>query len=258
VLQLLFHNNEQLKADVAEKISSYFPLLGDQLQASIGSTGKTGLGLAIGILITIYGARGAADALRFAQDTMWNVPKVRRSGFPKALLQSFSIMGLGALGFLVTVAVSSLVSGLGHGWWVGLGLNLIGWGIATVVLAAVFRVATAHPVPLKAMLPGAAIAAAVIQLLLTFGGLLVASQLKHFDSLYGTFAVVLGLLFWIYLMAQIIIYSAEINVVRHEKLWPRALDAANPAEADKRAYDRYAKSEKRIPPEKVKTRFERT
>ncbi len=253
VLQLFFQGNAELQREVSQNVSSYFPLLGDQLQASIGDMGKTGIGLVVGLALTLYGARGAADALRFTLDNIWQVPKSKRAGFPKAVGQSFAMMGLGALGFLVTVAASSLTSGLGHGWWVKLGLNIIGFSIATLVLMAIFRVATARSVAWKDLWVGSALAALVIQLLLTFGSLLVSSQLKNFDNLYGTFAVVLGLLFWMYLIAQVLVYCAQLDTVRTLKLWPRALVADNPTPADRKAYDLYAKTEKRVRPEKVDT-----
>ena len=43
--------------------------------------------------------------------------------------------------------------------------------------------------------------------------------------LYGFFAVVLGLLAWIYLGSELTVYAAEVNVVLHRRLWPRSLRA---------------------------------
>ena len=39
---------------------------------------------------------------------------------------------------------------------------------------------------------------------------------------YGTFAVVIGLLAWLYLLAQVSVAAAEVNVVAARRLWPRA------------------------------------
>ena len=44
----------------------------------------------------------------------------------------------------------------------------------------------------------------------------------HGPQLYGIFALVLGLLAWLYLGAQLTIFAAEINVVRKRRLWPRS------------------------------------
>ena len=51
------------------------------------------------------------------------------------------------------------------------------------------------------------------QLLQHLGGFYIDHELKH-KALYGMFALVLGLLAWLYLGAQLTIFAAEINVVR--------------------------------------------
>ena len=58
--------------------------------------------------------------------------------------------------------------------------------------------------------------------LLAAGGYLVGHNLKHASEVYGFFAVVLGLLCWLYLGAQLTLYAAEVNVVRARRLWPRS------------------------------------
>ena len=41
-------------------------------------------------------------------------------------------------------------------------------------------------------------------------------------SPYGTFALVIGLLSWIYFAARITLLAAEANVVASRRLWPRS------------------------------------
>jgi hypothetical protein len=77
-------------------------------------------------------------------------------------------------------------------------------------------------------------------ILQSVGGYLVAHQLNNLEDLYSTFALVLGLLFWLYLQTQLLLYAMEIDSVRVLKLWPRALDNKNRTEADKTAYRLYA------------------
>jgi uncharacterized BrkB/YihY/UPF0761 family membrane protein len=47
--------------------------------------------------------------------------------------------------------------------------------------------------------------------------------LRHASELYGTFGLVLGLLGWFHLQAQLTLYAVEADVVRARKLWPRSL-----------------------------------
>ena len=53
-------------------------------------------------------------------------------------------------------------------------------------------------------------ARSIWQVLQAIGGYLVAHQLAHASPLYGTFAIVLGLIAWLYLQAELTLYAVEI------------------------------------------------
>jgi YihY family inner membrane protein len=239
ILRIWFQGDPSVQGNVSTSVGHFFPLLGSQLQHNIHGMSKAGLGLVIGILFTLYGARGSADALRYSLDNIWQVPKSKRAGFPKNILHSLAIMGGAAAGFAAIVAVSAFTSALGHATWVKVLANILGFGILTMVFGYIFQVATNWRIRYRYMFLGAAIAAGMIQLLLSFGGILVAHELRNLDTLYGTFAVVLGMLFWIYLIAQIVMYAAEIDTVRHFKLYPRSSSGRLLTDADKRANKLY-------------------
>jgi YihY family inner membrane protein len=255
ILQLWFHNDPTVRAEVATSVGHFFPLLGTQLQQQIHGMRSAGLGLVVGLLITLYGARGAADALRFGLDNMWQVPKNKRTGFPKNALQSLAIMGAGLAGFAATAVVSGFTATLGHSWWAKGLANILGFFILTFVLGYAFRIATNGRIRYRFMLLGASIAGFILQVLLSFGGVLLSHELKRLDSVYGTFALVLGLLFWMYLMAQVVMLAAEVDTVRHFRLWPRSLSGRLQTKADRQAYRLYAQSEKYIEKERIGVHF---
>jgi membrane protein len=258
ILQLWFRNDTAFQQEVSTNVGHFFPLLGDQLQHSIHGMRGAGIGLVIGILFTLYGARGAADAFRFAVDNMWQIPKNKRAGFPKNILQSMAIMGAAVAGFGATIAVSDFSADLGHSQWTKILANILGLGIVAVVLGYAIRIATGRRLRLRYMLLGAGIAATLIQLLLSFGGILIAHQLHNLSAVYGTFAVVLGMLFWIYLLSQVVLLGVEVDTVRHFKLYPRSITNGNlQTDADRYAYELYAKTEKYVPNETIRTRFKR-
>jgi hypothetical protein len=75
------------------------------------------------------------------------------------------------------------------------------------------------------------------------------SEKVNRPSAYGLFAVVLGLLTYIYLAAVSVVIAAEVNVVKAERLWPRSLltpftDDVVLTDADRRAYASYPESER--------------
>lgn len=255
VLQLWFDNNPALQRDITDSIAHFFPMLGEQLQKNVHGISKSGWGLAIGLILTFYGARGVAEALGYCYNNVWQVPRTRRPGFPKNLMQSIIIMLALTVGFVASLAVSSISSTFGRALWVKILANVLGLLVIMSVLMFISRRATARKVPLRYTYLGSLIAGIIIQFLLTFGGLILSHYLKGINNLYGTFAVVLGMLFWIYLIAQVVIYSVEVDSVRFLRLWPRAIQGDKPTKADEEAYNMYAKIEKYSPRKKKDQRF---
>ena len=79
------------------------------------------------------------------------------------------------------------------------------------------------------MWPGAVIGGAGWTLLQFAGAQLVNHQLRHLSNLYGTFATVLGLIWWLAIGSVVTVYAAEFNVVVTRHLWPRSLRGTRPA-----------------------------
>jgi hypothetical protein len=72
---------------------------------------------------------------------------------------------------------------------------------------------------------------------------------KDASAINGVFAVVLGMLAFLYITATVVVLCAEINVVRTDRLHPRALltpftDDVSLTRADRRAYTRQAQAER--------------
>ncbi len=91
--------------------------------------------------------------------------------------------------------------------------------------------------------------------LLTVGGYLVGHNLRHVSEVYGFFAVVVGLLSWLYLGAEVSLYAVEVNVVRARRLWPRSLLQPPLTGPDRRALVDLAKQEERRPEQSVEVTF---
>jgi uncharacterized BrkB/YihY/UPF0761 family membrane protein len=119
----------------------------------------------------------------------------------------------------------------------------------------VFRV-TAPQVAHADLLPGAALAGTALQILQAFGSYVVGHQLRYASQLYGFFGVVLGLLSWMYLAAEVTLYAAELNAVRASHLWPRSILQPPLTEPDERAFAAIAKREERRPEQSVEVTFD--
>ena len=226
ILGMVLSGSPRLQQDVLNSALTEFPVIGTQLRANVHSLGRSGVGLAIGLILTLYGARGVANAMQNAMNDIWGIPRRERPGFPASLLRSFALIAVIGLGVVVTTVLSGIGSWSGHtflGPWgrflviaVSLVLNI---GLFWVGL----RLATATRVGWRELRLGAILSAVVWQVLQFVGGYVVAHSLRNASALYGTFGLVLGLLAWFHLQAQLTLYAVEADVVRARKLWPRSL-----------------------------------
>jgi membrane protein len=231
-----------------------FPIIRDQLK--LESLTGSGVGLAIGVVGSLLAGMGITGATQNAFNRIWNVPFKDRPNFIQA-----RVRGLGMLAMLGTMSIVSTTAA----GFVGTSSHAAPAVIAGVLLAFVlnlalfmtaFKLLTAVDVSWRELLPGVVVAAIFWQLLQHLGGFYVDHELKRTGPIYGIFALVLGLLAWLYLGAQLTIFAAEINVVHVRRLWPRSFFSDPLLEADMRALTSSAEVEERVHEENVEVSFE--
>ncbi len=224
VLNLLTNHNTGIEYRVIDGVVSYFPVSAQEIFNNIHSYHKTGIDLFIGLLITLYGARGIASALQNTSNNLWRIPKKRRPDFWHSLARSIGIIVLGGGGMIMTTVILSYTNNISSkGGFFKMLVTLFALLLNILVFALVFRMATAKEVRTRWLLSGAIVAGVFWQILQSFGSFLVLHQLKRSSELYGVFALVLGMLFWIYLQAEVTLLAMEANIVQRQILWPRDL-----------------------------------
>ena len=119
-----------------------------------------------------------------------------------------------------------------------------------------FRVLSPKSIATRDLRTGAVVGGVLWTALQTLGSWLVARQLRHTSELYGFFGIVLGLLFFLFLASQIMVYAAEVNVVLARRLWPRSVRPPPLTEADEQALTDSAIAEERRPEEHVEVVFD--
>ncbi len=223
ILKIALAYHLPLASNMSTAVVNLFPLVGADLNQNVHGLKGTGLSLLIGVVLSFYGARGVADAIRHALDEIWQVPKSARLTFPADLVQSLKITVLGGLGFLANSLIGGFTPSISHNPGISILGHLVSFAIIYATLLGVFMLATPKEVRRADVRRGAVVMAVAIQLLQSFGAILLAHQLHNLSAVYGTFALVLGLIFYISLQAQIMIYALEYNMVVRQKLWPRSL-----------------------------------
>jgi membrane protein len=254
ILGFLLQGDPVMQQRVLDSALSQFPVIGPQIADNIGSLHGSGVALVVGLLVSLYGGLGAAQAAQAALNKVWGVPRGARPNPIKARLRSLLMLVIVGGGILVTTVLSALITAagtygadLGAASRVGVAVLAVAVNIALFILA--FRVLTARPITIRQVRGGAVAAALIWQGLQSAATFLLGHLLQRAGATYGAFALVLGMLAWIYLGALTVVLCAEANVVRAEHLWPRSLltpfaDDVVLTAADRQAYRSYVTTER--------------
>jgi uncharacterized BrkB/YihY/UPF0761 family membrane protein len=215
-------------------ISHQFPIVGSQLTSNVHALRRSStIGLIIGLLATIWGCTGLAQTGLFTMQQVWNLPGPARPGYFPRLGRCLLFLVVLGIGLVMTTGVTSLGVFTNQGAiWTVL-LDTIAAIANTMMFLLVFRVLTPKGVPTSNLVWGAAAGGIAWTVMQALGNFLVGHYLHNDRSVYGVFATVLGLVAWVYILVEITVYAAEINVVLTRRLWPRAIVQPPLTEADR-------------------------
>ncbi|BBY27591.1 YihY/virulence factor BrkB family protein [Mycolicibacterium sediminis] len=260
-LGVLLAGHPELQQQIVSSTVSQFPVIGEQLQRPEELSGGV-IAVVVGIAGALYGGLGVGQAVQNAMDTVWAVPRNNRADPIRSRLRSLLllvVLGSAAVTATALSAVGRATESLG------------GIGKAVLILAAIainagicliaFRVTTARHLTYRQVLPGALTAAIIWQLLQSFGAGYVARVVTNASAINSVFALVLGLLAFLYLVSISLVMCAEINAVKVDRLHPRALltpftDHVDLTRADRKTYARKAKAERVKGFQRVSVRFD--
>jgi YihY family inner membrane protein len=256
VLGYVLHGDASAQASIKGSVLKEFPIIGPQIQENVHALHGKVSTLVVGIAGSLWGGLAVTNASQNAFNKVWAVPRRERPSYLQSRLRGLAV--LSTLGFLFIA--SSLASGLVTG---GLGGSLaVVAGIAVSLVLnvflflAAFRLLTTVEVETRRLMPGVLFASVLWEILQVGGGVYVGHVLRHASATYGVFGVVIGLLSWLYLGAQITLYAAEVNVVRARHLWPRSLLADPTTIGDEETLTALAKVEERIDAERIEVHFD--
>src|ERR1700758_2424069 len=237
-----------LQAQVLHSTLSQFPVIGSQLHQPQGLSGGT-VAVVVGIAGALYGGLGVGQAVQNAMDSVWAVPRNKRPDLIRSRLRSLLlllVLGSAAVAATAISAVGQTTQALGVFGKIGLALTAV--AINGLICLVALRVTTARGLTYRQVFPGALAAAFIWQILQWLGAGYVRHTVKTASATNSVFALVLGLLAFLFLVSSTLVLCAEINVVLVERLYPRALlapftDDADLTQADRATYSNRAKAE---------------
>lgn len=231
-----------------------FPLIRDQL--TLHSLKGSGVGLAVGAVGSLLAGMGITGTTQSAFNRIWNVPFKHRPNFLVIRLRGLGMLAILGTLFVVSTTAAGFVGSASHGAPAVIAGVVVAFLLNLVLFMTVFKLFTAVEVSWRELLPGVIVATVCWQLLQHLGGFYIDHELKRTGPLYGVFALVLGLLAWLFLGAQLTIFAAEINVVKVRRLWPRSFFSDHLLDADRRALTSSAEVEERVEEENVEVTFD--
>lgn len=197
------------------------------LAETLGQTLRDAKGPAgiIGVVGLLFAGLGWVDALREALRTMWHQNVAAGNIIVKKLRDIVVLLGL----FVVigaSVAVTGFVTSFSDQVLHAVNLEsgplttaftrILGYALALAADTALFlylfiRLSRAKA-PIRSVLDGAIFGAVGFEILKVVGGIYVARTTSKGEATYGTFAVVVGLLLFLYLASRLILFSAVFAV----------------------------------------------
>jgi len=218
--------NDDLKRDIVDASADAFPLVRQVLQPeTLDNVANARFSLAAaGLVLVLYSGTGGIVALEHALN---RIRGLDQEG-------TFVQKRIRALRFLVTVGIIPLLS-------VALGasaqllrspaisvLAFIAGALMSVLLfATAFKfLPSVNPSWLE-VLPGAAIAGAIFEVLKIVGPLYLSSGRSGRDAMFGAFAATAGLLISAYLLSQVTLLAAQLNAVLAERRQSREFSLAD-------------------------------
>ena len=159
VLGFVLRGDQPLQQQLLHSALSQFPVIGKQLEqpARIGG----GLfGLVVGVLGSLYGSLGVAQALQNAMNIAWAVPRNSRPNPIKSRGRGLLLLTTAGLAILATAVLSAVGSSVGGSWSdpgtaVVRGLVILGSvAVNSCAFVLAFRIATARDLSVRDVAPG--------------------------------------------------------------------------------------------------------
>jgi membrane protein len=211
VLGFVLEDDPDLQQRIIDGALDDIPVLGQTLAENPASLTGNIWALVIGLVLALWSATKAFVALQGAQDDVWEVHVDDRNALPKVrgkALLGLLIIGGAQIGSIV-IATLVTAADLPSGGRILLTAATIVINIA--VIFAMFKYLVSASLPWRTVWPGAVIGGLAYTLLQHFGTMIVQRITDNAGVTYGQFALVLGLVTWLSLLAIATLMSCEFN-----------------------------------------------
>jgi membrane protein len=194
-------------------------LIYDQLiSLSTAAAGKKGLGLAIALLISIYGAMRAASGIMMALNVIYEQQEKRNILKTTAISAAITVGAVivaivGLLSASVLAFLESIFWQLGGvtAFLIKLATWIFAGSLAAFGIAMVYRIGPDRHDAKWRWLSLGSIIATILWVAATIGFGIYASRFGDYNATYGSLGAVVVLLMWLFVSSYAILLGAELN-----------------------------------------------
>lgn len=243
--------------NVLTSVAQLFPLIDVKSVAGLSGAWWP---LVVGGASALWSGLAVVKTAQYAFNSVWEIPERDRPGLLEKTWRSVAALALIGSGLVVATLVSGLATGsqssVDMTWYYRIAGYVISLVLDVGLFVVAFRLLTSRAVSTRDVRGGALLAGITFFVLQEVSALIISRYLSGAKGTYGNFAVVITMLWWFYLQAQITLLAAQLNVVLTERLHPRSLFGGPSTEADRRALEAYAEARAYHEQEEVDVRVE--
>lgn len=222
VLNIVLEDDEQTRQDLVEGALGQIPVLGSQLGAD-HALGGSWVTITLGVLAAVWTGLAAAKALQVALDEVWDVPMFKRPNGAIQRAKALSFLVVLAVGISVSTVASNathIVSSANVVWVLGLVVTFV---VDSAIVLFAFWMLTSRKHDVRELIPGTIFAGVGLVVLQVLGTWVVERYISGASDTYGTFAIVIALLSWFFLVSRVVLLGAELSAVVAYGVSPRSL-----------------------------------
>ena len=211
VLGFVLQSRSKLRQTIINSAMDQLPFVGQQLATDPSRLHGNAVVLILGLLASLWGGMKAFVAVHGALDDIAEVPLDDRANlFVTRLRALFGMLYVG--GAQIGTAILASIVGITGVPVISKVLLLIGTAaINAGVLALSYRWLRTGKPEWRSLVPGSVTGGVLFAALQLVGVAIVGREIAKASPVYGTFASVIGLLFWLSLHAIIALGGAELN-----------------------------------------------
>ena len=211
ILGFVLQDNVELQERIIESVLANFPIIGSELEQDPTVLRGSVWLLVFGLLTALWAGLKAFNVLQMALDDIADVPIDERPNMIEVRLRSLIAIVVIGTAQIAAAMLTGLVSATRTEWGSRIWLLLGTLAINTAAVGATYHWLCTRRPTVRALFPGALFSGVSFTAFQLAGATLMTRAIVRANPIYGSFATVIGLMFWLGLHSMTALLGAELN-----------------------------------------------